>query len=127
MIPKPLHALNEGLAFLVELFAFGALCWWGFHVTHDFAGNLLLGLGSPVAAMVVWGMFAAPKARFVISLVGVLLVKAAVFASCAAALYGLGDHAFAEGFAIAAAANTALATFDRDALFRQVGHSDSRS
>ena len=25
MIPKPLHVLNEGLAFLVELFTLGAL------------------------------------------------------------------------------------------------------
>lgn len=125
-MPKPLHVLNEGLAFVLELLAFGTLGWWGFHVTDNVVGDLLLGLGSPVAAMVLWGMFAAPKARFAIPLPGVLAVKAVVFTSSAAALYDLGDHGLAEGFAIVVVANTVLATFDRNALFQRANRFSSR-
>lgn len=123
---KPFYLLNEGLAFLLELFTLGALGWWGFHVTGNVIGSLLLGLGSPAAAAVLWGMFAAPKARFTIPLPGVLLVKTLVFTACTAALYDLGDHARAEGFAVVAILNTVVITLGRNVLFPPADSSRSR-
>jgi hypothetical protein len=108
-LPGPLHATNEGLAFLLELAAIASLAWWGFTV------NVVLGLAFPILTIALWGLFAAPKAKFVVPLATVLAVKALVFGSAAIALYGLERSALALVFAILALLNTALATFDRDA------------
>ncbi|MFJ6849583.1 DUF2568 domain-containing protein [Streptomyces sp. NPDC091271] len=40
------------------------------------AASVVLGIGLPGAAVVLWGPFAAPRARFPLPLVGVLAVKA---------------------------------------------------
>lgn len=117
-LPGPLHALNEGLAFVLELAALAAPAWWGFTAGGNAAVHILLGIGTPAVAIVLWGMFAAPRARFEIALPLVLLVKAAVFGSGALALYGVGHSALAVAFAAVAVLNTALATADRDAAFR---------
>jgi hypothetical protein len=113
-----LHALNEGLAFLLELAAIAALAWWGFTAGGNVLVNVLLGVGAPAAAIVLWGLFAAPRARFTIALPLVLLVKAAVFGAGALALDGVGHATAAVAFAVIALLNTALATVDRDAHFR---------
>ena len=115
-LPKPLHLANEGLAFLLELAAFGILCWWGFNTGHGLLVHLVLGLGAPIAAMVVWALFAAPKATFPVAMPFVLLIKAVVFGASALALDGLGHPGAALAFAVVALLNTALAAVDRDAL-----------
>ncbi|MGI5205728.1 YrdB family protein [Spirillospora sp. CA-108201] len=117
-LPGPLHVLNEGLAFLLELAAIGALAWWGFTAGGNVLLNVVLGLGAPAAAIVLWGLFAAPRARFTIALPLVLLVKAVVFGAGALALHGVGHPAAAVAFAVIALLNTALATADREAHFR---------
>lgn len=117
-LPGPLHVLNEGLAFILEIAALGALAWWGFATGGNVGVHIVLGIGTPVAAMVLWGMFAAPRARFKVALPLVLLVKAAVFGAGALALYGVDHPALAIAFAVVAVLNTALATLDRDAAFR---------
>ncbi|MHA6759960.1 YrdB family protein [Streptacidiphilus sp. PAMC 29251] len=119
MIPRPLHAVNEGLAFLLELAAFAAMAWWGFGTGGNLLLQLLLGLGAPAVAIVLWGLIAAPKARWKVPLPGVLLLKAAVFGGAALCLYALGHHVLAVAFALVALANTALATADRDALMHE--------
>lgn len=113
-----MHALNEGLAFLLEVAAIVALAWWGFTTGGNVLVNIVLGVGAPVAAMVVWGLFAAPRARFKVALPLVLLVKAVVFGAGALAFYGVGQTALAVVFAVVAVLNTALATLDREAHFR---------
>lgn len=116
-VPGPLHAVNEGLAFLLELAAFAVLAWWGFSTGSGLPVHLLLGLGTPAAAVVLWGLIAAPKARFRVRLPGVLLLKAAVFGGAAACLAVLGHGEWAIAFAVVALVNTSLATVDRNALF----------
>ncbi len=106
---KALYVLNEGLAFLVELAALGALAWWGART-----GGWPLGVGAPLVAAVLWGLFAAPKARVRLPLPGVLAVKALVFVSAALGLYAIGRHGLAIGFGLVALVNTALATWERD-------------
>jgi len=106
---RPLHLINEALAFLFELAALAALAWWGFSV------HPLLGIGAPLAAVIVWGLFAAPKARFQIPLAGVIVVKALVFGAATAALLALDKPGLAITFAILVVINTTIATFDRNA------------
>lgn len=114
-LPGPLHAFNEGLAFLLELAALAFLAWWGWSGGEGVALRLPLAVAAPAAAAVVWGLFAAPRARFRVPLAGVLCVKALVFGAAALALLGLGRPLWAVSFAAVALVNTALATADRRA------------
>ena len=116
-LPGPLHMINEGLALLLEVIAVFVLAWWGFSVGDNVLVHVILGFGAPLAAMALWGMFAAPKAKIKAPLPVVLLVKAVVFGAAALAFYGLGQTAVAIVFAVVAILNTALATVDREAAF----------
>jgi hypothetical protein len=115
-LPPGVHAVNEGLAFLLELLALGGLAWWGADTGRGLAGKILLGAGAPVVAAVAWGLFAAPRARFQVPLAAVLAVKVIVFGLAAVAGYAIGRHWLAIAIAIVVLINTALATVDRDAL-----------
>lgn len=100
--------LNESFAFLVELAAFAALCWWGLR-----AGGTLLAVVTPLAAMVVWGMFAAPRAKYTLPLAGVLLVKAVVLGGGVVVLWAAGRPGWAIALAMIAVVNTTLAEAGR--------------
>ncbi|MEV5827255.1 YrdB family protein [Spirillospora sp. NPDC052242] len=117
-LPGPVHIANEGLAFLIEMAAFAVLAWWGFEAGDGLLASIALGVAAPAAAIVLWGLFAAPKARYDAGLPVVLPVKAAVFAAAALAVLGVGHPALALAFAAIALVNTVLATLDRDARFR---------
>jgi hypothetical protein len=117
-IPGPMHAVNEPLAFLLELLALAALAWWGAEVGSGLVLHLLLGIGAPLAAAVVWGTFASPKPQIALPLAGVVAVKAVVFGAAAVALAGIGHPALGLTFGIVAAANTIIALLDRDAAFQ---------
>jgi hypothetical protein len=119
VVTGPAHLVNEGLAFLVEVLALGALAWWGAEAGSGLILHLLLGIGLPLVAAVVWGGFASPKARVKLPLAGILAVKAVVFGAAMLALDGLGHRTLAIVFAVVAAANTVIATLDRDAAFRR--------
>lgn len=108
-LPGPLHVANEAVAFVIEILALVVLGWWGFSV------NPLLGIAAPLLAIIVWGLFAAPRARFQVPIVGVLLVKDLVFGAATVALFALGKPGLAITFAILAVINTALVTIDRNA------------
>lgn len=57
-MPRGLHAANEALAFLLELAALAALAWWGFTTGSSLLVRVLLGVGTPLVAVVLWGLFA---------------------------------------------------------------------
>lgn len=75
---RPWFAANEVLAFVLELVAIGALAWWGSTAQEGAAASAALGIGTPAAAVALWGLFAAPRAHFSLPLPGVLAVKALV-------------------------------------------------
>jgi hypothetical protein len=112
-LPTPLRVVNEGLAFLLEVAAFAVLARWGWQSAEPTALRLLLAVAAPAAAAVLWGLFAAPKARIPVRKAGVLAVKALVFGLAAAALYDMGRPGWAAAFAGLAAVNTVLVTLDR--------------
>ncbi|MER7951572.1 YrdB family protein [Streptomyces sp. NPDC096079] len=114
-LPAPLYVCNEGLAFLLELAALAVLAWWGWEAAENVALRLLCAVAAPALAAVVWGLFAAPRARFRVPLGVVLLVQALVFGAAAAALLALGRPVWATAFGLVALVNTALATADRRA------------
>lgn len=102
---RPLFVANELLAFLVEVLAIAALSFSGWR-----AGGPLLGLALPVLAIVLWGLFAAPRARFPVPLAAQLGVKALVFGGAAVGLVATGHPVLGGTFAVLAAANTTAAT-----------------
>lgn len=101
--------LNEVLAFLLELVAIGCLAWWGFGTDGGVVARTALGLGLPLAGVVLWGLFAAPKARVRLPLAGVLAVKALVFGGGAWGVHARGHTAAAVVLAAVTAVNTAVA------------------
>jgi len=57
-------AANLALRFLLEVSALVALGYWGFHAGDGDATHWILGIGAPLVAAVVWGLFVAPRRRF---------------------------------------------------------------
>jgi uncharacterized membrane protein YeaQ/YmgE (transglycosylase-associated protein family) len=49
--------------FGLEIGALAALAYWGF-TTGGWLTNVVLGIGAPLLAVVVWGPFVSPKARY---------------------------------------------------------------
>jgi len=89
------ESLTLLIRFLLELCMLAALGYWGFETGDSAVAQWGLGLGVPVAAAVVWGMFIAPKARYPVPIavwigLQVVLFGAAALAVAAVASTGLG-------------------------------------
>lgn len=101
--------LNLALKFLLELGALAAFGLWGAWVA-DGAVAVLLAIGLPVAVAVLWGVFAAPRARRRLPLRLRAPFELGVFAVAAAALWPAESAAVAVAFAAIAAGNALLLT-----------------
>jgi hypothetical protein len=109
-VRQTVHWANLALAFALELCALAALCYWGFSVGGGPVAKAVLGIGAPVCAAVLWGLFAAPRAPVSVPLLG-LGTKLLVFGSATLALYATGHSVLALVFAFVVVANTALIRF----------------
>ncbi len=98
MVPR-WNGLWLTLAFLSELAALGVLAAWGWR-TGSGAGRWLLAAGLPVVAAVLWGAFAAPRARFDVPAARVA-VQIGVLGGAVVALAVLGHPAWAAALAVA--------------------------
>lgn len=110
MIGPPFRQFNLALAFLLELCALAALGYWGFGAGGGTAARVGLGVGAPLLAPVLWGLFAAPRAPVSAPLIGAG-TQVLVFGSAAAALYATGHHVLAATFALLVVANKVLLRF----------------
>ena len=54
------HPINLGLRFLLELANWAAMGYWGWS-QHQGLGRFVWGVGLPVLAMAVWGVFRVPN------------------------------------------------------------------
>ena len=87
----PVSAVNGGLAFALELGLLAALCYWGARTGGSTAVRVLLAVGAPAAAAIVWGLFlAAGGPKFPLPLAAEILLKLVVLGTGALALYGTG-------------------------------------
>jgi Protein of unknown function (DUF2568) len=114
-LPPTLHAVNEALAFLLELLMLAGLCWWGVAQHASVGVRIVLAVAAPAAAVIAWWLFAAPRARIGLPLAGVLTVKVVLFGAAAAGVYAIGQHAAGLAFGIIALVNTGVAAADREA------------
>src|SRR4051812_24003380 len=95
-------------AFLSELAALAALAFWGWTTGSGWI-RVLLAVGAPLVAAVLWGMFAAPQAAFDVPVLA-LVVKLAVYGAAVLALVATGHPMLAVALALAATAGSLLST-----------------
>lgn len=104
-----MRAINLGLRFLLELAMLGALGYWGF-TSHTGLLRWVLGLGAPLAAATIWGMWIAPKAPQRLADPLRLGLEIALFAAAALALWAADRPGAAIVFAVVVSANLLLLT-----------------
>ena len=85
---QPQIGVIDGIRFLCEVFAIVSLGIWGF-VAFPFWLNIIVGIGAPILAIVLWGLFRAPKAVFRVDPFVKALIEGAE--ACAASHGGITD------------------------------------
>lgn len=103
-----MKALNLALRFLLELCLLAALAYWGFQTGVGLPARLGLGLGAPLLAAVVWGVFVAPASRRRVPLPWRLFLEAVLFGAAVAGLAAAGQPALAVVFGLVVVVNSAL-------------------
>ncbi len=95
-------SVNDVLRFILELFAIFTLGYWGYLAWPFPWPGILFMIGTPLFAIVVWGLFRSPKARIPLDPVGRGIVEIAVMGSAAIAWAMLGQPIIAIVFAVIA-------------------------
>ncbi|MCR2828346.1 YrdB family protein [Microbacterium sp. zg.Y909] len=96
----PLNVVDV-LSVLCGLFAFGTLAFWGF-IAWDFPWNLVVGIGAPVVAILIWALFVSPRAVLAVHPFVRALVELLVYAAATIAWWALGNAWVGLGFAVVA-------------------------
>src|SRR5512143_3749185 len=99
---------NLALAFILELCMLAALGYWGFMTGSATVVQLILCLGVPLLAAVVWGIFLAPASSRRLREPLHLILEVLIFASAIIALYTAGQPTLAVIFGVVYAINLAL-------------------
>ena len=95
------------LAFALELCGLAAYGWWGVQAGTTGLSRTVLGVGAPLVAAVLWGVFAAPRAP-VSSPALAVLVQVAFFAGAALVLFSGGQARLAGVLLAVVLVNTAV-------------------
>ncbi|MBX3091379.1 MAG: YrdB family protein [Cryobacterium sp.] len=99
---------NDVVRLILELFAFFSLGYWGYLAwPFPWPGALFM-IGTPLFAIVVWGLFRSPKARIPLDLVGRGIVEIAVMGSAVIAWTMLGQPIVAVVFGVIALVSGAI-------------------
>ncbi|WP_020390894.1 YrdB family protein [Kribbella catacumbae] len=98
---------NLGLAFLMELAGLAIYSWWGWNAGSSTALRLVLAIGLPVIAAVLWGLFAAPTSKHG-GQIFTAAFKLTCFALAALAVWSLDHHVLAGAFVLVVAANVLI-------------------
>jgi hypothetical protein len=103
-----LKNINLALMFLLELCMLAALGYWGFTLDQGMAVRVGAGLGAPILAAVVWGMWMAPRASNRLPEPLHLIAELIIFGLAIAALYAAGRSRLALAFGVVYAINVVL-------------------
>jgi hypothetical protein len=103
-----LKVANLGLSFFLELCMVLAYGYWGFTTGSGLVMQLLLGIGIPLAVIVIWGIFLAPASKR--RLQGALhwVLEIILFVAAIVALFVAGQPNWATVFAVLYAINVIL-------------------
>ncbi|MEP7285724.1 MAG: YrdB family protein [Chloroflexota bacterium] len=105
-----LKSINLAVAFLLELCMLAALAYWGFQTGGNLPFKIVLGIGAPLIAIVIWSQFMAPLAKKRLTGWAYLLVKSIIFGVAALGLALAGQSTLAIIFAAVAVLNQILLT-----------------
>ncbi|WP_314149543.1 YrdB family protein [uncultured Leifsonia sp.] len=92
---------NDILRFVLELFAIVSLGIWGF-VVWPLPWNIVIGIGAPVIAILLWALFRSPKAVLRVDPFVKAIVEIVVMGAAAFAWWDLGQPIVAVVFAVIA-------------------------
>ncbi len=95
-------SLNLVLRFLLELFAVFTFGYWGYLAWPFPWPGVLFMIGTPLFAIIVWGLFRSPKARVPLDPVGRGIVEIGVMGSAVIAWAMLGEPIVALVFGVIA-------------------------
>ena len=101
-----LKSANLAVKFLVELAAFAALAYWGARTGHG-GWAVAAAIAAPLAAVLVWALFCAPRARWRQPVPARAPLELAVFGLAAAGLAAAGAVLLAIIFGIVVVLNAA--------------------
>lgn len=113
MVLTLLKGINLGVAFFLELGVLVALGYWGFTTGQNTLLKIVLGLGAPAVAVVVWAILGAPKSSMHLQGAAYLALQAIFFGAGALALVAAGQRGFGIVFALIAVVNSAAAAIWR--------------
>ena len=99
---------NLVLALLLELGVLAALAYWGFATGSTIPLKIVLGIGAPAVAMIVWAIWGAPRSERRLQEIWYWLLRIVFDAAGAGALYVVGQHLLGTIFALVAALNCIL-------------------
>ncbi|WP_258027528.1 YrdB family protein [Microbacterium sp. BH-3-3-3] len=105
MRPRP--SALEIVGVLCGLFAFVTLAVWGF-LAWPFPWNIVVGIGAPALAVLVWALFVSPRAVLAVHPFIRALVELFVYAAATVAWWSMGQAAIGLVFAIVAVVVGAL-------------------
>lgn len=108
MVMEVMKSANLILRFLLELGVVAGLGYWGFGSGTSVMLKVALGVGVPVVAVVVWGMFGAPRSTMALHGSMHLLLEVLLFGSAAVALWASGRPSLAVAFGVTVAINRVL-------------------
>lgn len=103
-----MKAANLVLRFFLELGALAALAYSGFHAGSSEAIHWLLGIGLPLLAAIVWGLFIAPRRRYDVPDAVWVLLQVLIFGGAVAALFASDQPTLAVVFAALLLVNATL-------------------
>ena len=103
-----LKFLNLALRFLLELCMLAALAYWGYHAGDGLLMQLVLAVGAPLVAAVIWGLFIAPRASRRLADPARLLLELVLWVAAAVGLAAAGQPTLAAIFAVVVAVNLVL-------------------
>ena len=89
------------LSFLCAMFAVVSLAIWGF-TAWDAPWNVVLGIATPLATLIVWGLFASPRAVVRVHPFVRGLVELLIYLSATIAWWSAGQAWIGLGFALVA-------------------------
>lgn len=102
------QSLNLAVRFLLEICALTALGYWGFKTGNGTFLKIGLGIGTPLLAAIIWGMFVSPKATYKLGVPGELFIEVLVLGGAGLALYFAGKSSLAFTFIIVVLINKIL-------------------
>ena len=99
---------NLALALVLELGVLVALAYWGFAIGATIPVKIVLGIGTPAAAILVWAIWGAPRSQRRLQGISYWLLRVVFDAAGAVALYVANQHTWGVIFALVAALNCIL-------------------